>query len=139
MRRLTAGRPLNVAFMWPHCGVMSCWRSTARGEDAGDVDVLGRERQQGHVTGALQGDGEHALVPGARAGLATRLDLAAVGNVATQLARVLVIDLVDLVDAERTDAPATETAATATGTAPRTVIATSATTATTAAIGRAVA
>ena len=93
-------------------------------------DVLSRERQQSHVAGPLQGDGQHALVAGAGAGLAARLDLAAVGNVAAQLARVLVVDLVNLVDAERTDAPAAESATTATGTAPGTVIAAAATTST---------
>src|SRR6476619_2658196 len=67
----------------------------------------------------LQRDGQHALVPGARAGLTARLNLASVGDVTAQLARVLVVDLDDLVDAKRADATATESATTTSGTPPR--------------------
>ena len=58
---------------------------------------------------------QRALMPGARAKLASGFDLASLGNVAAQARGVLVVDLADLVDAEATDfAPSTEAATTAT-------------------------
>jgi hypothetical protein len=78
----------------------------AGGEDAGDVDVLCGEGEQGDVTGALEGGGEHTLVTGAGAGLAPGLDLAAVGDVATEAGGLFVVDGGDFVDAEGADATA---------------------------------
>ena len=49
---------------------------------------------------SLDCDGQRALVPGAGAELAARLDLASLGDVAAQARRVLVVDLSDLVDTE---------------------------------------
>jgi hypothetical protein len=52
-------------------------------------------------------------VSGARAELASRLDLASLRNVAPQARSILVVDLADLVDAEAADfAPSTKAAAT---------------------------
>ena len=75
------------------------------------MDVLRRERQQRNVARALQGDGEHALVACTGTGLAARLDLASVGDVAAQAGRLFVVDVLDLVDAEGADTPATEATA----------------------------
>jgi hypothetical protein len=82
------------------------------------VDVLCREGQERHVARALEGDGQHPLVSRTRAGLTTRLDLASVGDVATQARRLLVIDLLDLVDAESADTTPAEAATATTATAP---------------------
>jgi hypothetical protein len=62
--------------------------------------MLGREREHGQLAGALERDVQQALVGGAGACLATRLDLAALRQVTTQSAQVLVVNFVDLVDAE---------------------------------------
>ena len=64
---------------------------------------------------SLDRDGQRALVPGAGAELAARLDLASLGDVAAQARRVLVVDLADLVDTEPADlaSPAKAAAATA--------------------------
>ena len=60
---------------------------------------------------SLDRDGQRALVPGAGAEFAARLDLASLGDVATQARSVLVVDLPDLVDAESADlAPPAEAA-----------------------------
>ena len=59
--------------------------------------------QQGDVAGALEGDRQLALVPGAGAGLAARLDLGALGQVAAEAVDLLVVDLDGLVGAERAD------------------------------------
>ena len=86
---------------------------------------------------SLDRDGQRALVPGAGAELAARLDLASLGDVAAQARRILVVDLPDLVDTEPADlappakaataAPAWSTAAArATGAAPATRTASSA-------------
>src|SRR3712207_4318202 len=56
--------------------------------------------QEGHVSGALDGGAEAALVTGAGPGLAARFDLAALGEVAAQARHVLVIDLLHAVYAE---------------------------------------
>jgi hypothetical protein len=84
--------------------------------------MLGGVRQQRNVTGTLQRDSERALVAGAGAGLPPGLDLAALREVAAQPSDILVVDVADLIDTERTDftagrvlpgvlAPATTTAA----------------------------
>ena len=60
---------------------------------------------------SLDRDSQRALVPGAGAEFAPRLDLASLGDVATQARSVLVVDLPDLVDAESADlAPPAEAA-----------------------------
>ena len=63
--------------------------------------MLTGEREEGDEAGPLQRDAERALVSGAGAGLAAWLDLAALGQVATQASHVLVIDLLHAVNAER--------------------------------------
>ena len=63
---------------------------------------------------SLDSGGQRALVPGAGAELAARLDLASLGDVAAQARRVLVVDLPDLVDTESTDLAAAAKAAAAT-------------------------
>jgi len=60
-------------------------------------------RQHRHEPSPLQRGGQHALVLRAGAALAARIDLAAVADVSTDPADVLVVDLLDLVDAERAD------------------------------------
>src|SRR5215210_1893859 len=69
---------------------------------------------------SLDRGGQGALVPGAGAELAARLDLASLGDVATQARRVLVVDLPDLVDTEPADfaSPAKAAAATSARSAP---------------------
>src|SRR6478672_10054407 len=66
-------------------------------------EVLGRVGQQGDVPGTLEGDRQLALVTGAGAGLAARLDLGALGQVAAEAVDLLVVDLRGLVGAERAD------------------------------------
>jgi hypothetical protein len=63
---------------------------------------------------SLDRGGQRALVPGAGAELAARLDLASFGDVAAQARRVLVVDLPDLIDTEPADLTATAKAAAAT-------------------------
>jgi hypothetical protein len=63
---------------------------------------------------ALDRDSQRALVPGAGAKLAARLDLASLGDVAAQARRVLVVDLPDLVDTEPADLAPPAKATTAT-------------------------
>src|SRR5688500_16847359 len=81
------------------------------------MNVLCRERKQGEVTGPLERRREHALVSRARAGLPSRLDLATVGDVAAKTAGLFVVDVLDLVDAERADPAPSEPATTTTSTA----------------------
>jgi len=81
------------------------------------------------VAGALDGDRQRALVSCARAELAARLDLAALGKVAAHARDVLVIDFINVVGAERADLAtraetATATTATASAAARATVAAT---------------
>src|SRR5690349_3315900 len=64
--------------------------------------MLSRVGQQRHLARALHGQRDGALVLRARADLAARLELAAVRDVAAQHRDVLVVGLVDLVDAEGT-------------------------------------
>jgi hypothetical protein len=71
----------------------------------------GGEGQERHVPRSLDRNGQRALVPGAGTEFAARLDLASLGDVATQARSVLVVDLPDLVDAESADlAPPAEAA-----------------------------
>ena len=65
-------------------------------------DVLCSEWKQGKVPGALDGSSQSALVFGARAGLATRLDLAPLREKPSRGRDVLVVDLPALVQAECT-------------------------------------
>src|SRR5438270_10638875 len=67
------------------------------------ADVLPRERQQCHVATALDRRRQRALVVRAGAGLAARLDLTTLGDIAAQTARILIVDDHDLVGAERTN------------------------------------
>jgi len=55
------------------------------------------------VSGALESDRQLALVAGARAGLASRLDLGPLRQVAAEAVDLLVVDLDGLVGAERAD------------------------------------
>src|SRR5689334_13262490 len=61
---------------------------------------LRRERQQGDVARLLDGIGQPPLVRGADAGNAARHDLAALGHEGVQQLHILVVDVVDLLDAE---------------------------------------
>src|ERR1700687_3961212 len=61
---------------------------------------LRRERQQGDVARLLDGVGEPPLMRGANAGDAARDDLAALRHKGVQQLYILVIDVVDLLDAE---------------------------------------
>src|SRR5829696_4476866 len=87
------------------------WRSNVPGSRR--LPGCGSERQERHVPRSLDRGSQRALVPGAGAELATRLDLAALGDVAAQARRVLVVDLPDLVDTESTDLASPTKAATA--------------------------
>ena len=75
--------------------------STAQGRRC-----CGAYGQQRHVAGPLEGDRQLALVRGAGAGLAARLDLGALGEVAAEAVDLLVVDRDGLVGAERADLPA---------------------------------
>src|SRR5436309_15435667 len=65
--------------------------------------VLRRVRQERDVSGALERDGEFPLMTGARAGLAARLDLGSLREVAAEAVDLLVVDQDGLVGAERAD------------------------------------
>ena len=65
--------------------------------------MLRRVRQQRDVAGALEGHGQRALVLGAGARLAARLDLGALREVAAEAVDLLVVDAVRLVGAEGAD------------------------------------
>lgn len=69
-----------------------------------------RVGEQGQVPGTLDGPRQLALVPGAGAGLPAAADLALIGHVPLQGVEVLIVNLLDLVDAEGADAPAREEA-----------------------------
>src|SRR5713101_3674699 len=71
------------------------------------VAALGDVRQERHLTGALDRDGDLALVTAAGAADPARADLAALGDVAAKLADVLVVDLGDLGLAEEARLPPT--------------------------------
>src|SRR5205823_2041825 len=74
-------------------------------------------KQRQHA-GAFQRHGESALVPGAGPGFATRLDLAALRDVAAEPSQVLVVDLLHAVHAELADLAAVIAAVVAAGTLP---------------------
>src|SRR5262249_1017595 len=57
--------------------------------------------KQGHLTGVLDRGGHIPLVPGAVPGNPPGADLAAIGDVLAEKARVLVVHVADLVLAER--------------------------------------
>ena len=65
--------------------------------------LLGHEGQQGDLTGALDGDGQLALMSCAGAGRAAGQDLAALGRVAAELCRILEVNARSLVNAEVTN------------------------------------
>src|SRR5437763_7868887 len=69
--------------------------------------VPGGIRQQRELARPFEGRGEPALVLGTGAGLAARLDLAALGEEAAQARRILVVDALDVVNAEAADAATT--------------------------------
>src|SRR5207249_4184160 len=75
----------------------------AGADAAADADVLGGVGEEGDVAGALQRGREGALVAGAGARLAPRLDLAALGEEAAQLAHIFIVDVVLLLDTEDTN------------------------------------
>src|SRR5215831_13005051 len=64
---------------------------------------VGRERQQRDGARALQGVGQRPLMLGARPGDAARQDLAPLGQEPAEAADLLVVDVVDALDAERAD------------------------------------
>src|SRR5262245_7425713 len=73
---------------------------TATGSGA---QVLRRVREQGDVSGALEGNRQLALVAGAGPRLATRLDLGSLREVAAEAVNLLVVDLDRLVGTEGAD------------------------------------
>src|SRR4051812_33318343 len=73
--------------------------------------LLGHVRDERQLPGPRDRDLERALVLGARAGNAARLDLAPLRNERRQQPHVLVVDVIDLLRAELADAPAPEEAA----------------------------
>lgn len=90
--------------------------------------VRASERQQRHVPGPLDGYSQRSLMLGARAHLAPRFDLAALANVAAKPGKVLVVDMLNVVDREggylatrRVAAPASRSPST--GSRPATVAA----------------
>jgi len=76
------------------------------------------EWDQGDVSGTLDRDSERALMTGAGSELAAWLDLAALADMTPKARDVLVIDMIDVIDAERTNlasgsvAPTSRTSAT---------------------------
>src|SRR5687768_15701699 len=88
------------------------WRSYV--PESWRLPGCGGERQERHVPRSFDRGGQRALVPGAGAELAARLDLASLGDVAAQARCVLVVDLTDLVDAESADLASPAKAAAAT-------------------------
>src|ERR1700694_817008 len=65
--------------------------------------LFGRVREQGDRSRALEGSRERTLVAGAGACNPSRQDLAAVAHKAAEARDLLVIDVVDLLDAEAAD------------------------------------
>ena len=77
------------------------------------ADVFSGERKEGQMSGALDGDGQPALVLSARSGLAAAPDLAAVCEEAAQRRDVLVVDDFGLFKTECADfAPSLEASST---------------------------
>jgi hypothetical protein len=71
--------------------------------DRSGPDVLWGVRQQRHLSRALQGGGQHPLVPSACPGLPPRLDLGPLGEVSPEPVDLLVVNALRLVDAEIAD------------------------------------
>src|SRR5213075_986536 len=69
-------------------------------EDDFHLTAVGDVREQRHLTRALDRNRDLPLMPAARAGDAPRTDLSLLRDVAAQLVRVLVVDLLDLLLAE---------------------------------------
>ena len=67
------------------------------------ADVLCRERKEGEVSRALDGDGQPALVLGARSSLPAFSDLATICQEAAEGRDVLVVDDFALFETERAD------------------------------------
>lgn len=82
------------------------------------------EWDEGDVSGAFDGDGQRPLMAGARAELPSRLDLAPFANMPAEPGDVLVVNVPDVVDTERTDLSPWRVPASA-GTAPRAAAGTS--------------
>lgn len=61
------------------------------------------EWNQGDIARTLDGDGQRALVPSARSELSTWLDLASLTDVSTEPCDILVVNMLDIVDAECAD------------------------------------
>lgn len=74
------------------------WNGLAASAGAG-------ERDQRDVASPLYRHGQRALVTGACSQLPARLDLAALANVPPEARDVLVVNVPDVVDAERADLP----------------------------------
>jgi hypothetical protein len=72
------------------------------------------ERDQRNVSRSFDRPPEHSLVLRAGSGLTPRLDLAPVGDIATQPANILVVDHLDAIHAEVADLSAREVARSAT-------------------------
>src|SRR3990170_3884618 len=87
-----------------HGAAVNPWSSPTAAPSG--AQVLRRVRQQSDDAGALERHRQLALVLGAGARLAARLDLRALGQVAAEAVDLLVIDLVRLVGAERAHLPA---------------------------------
>jgi len=68
------------------------------------ANMLGRKGQQRDMPRAFDRDGQHALMPRARADLAARFDLAALGHVTAQLIGLFIVNRFDLGFAERAHA-----------------------------------
>src|SRR3990172_9489232 len=88
-------------------GAGGIWRGLASEAHPHAPDMVWRVRQQGEVTGALDGLGQGSLVLGAAAGLAARVDAAAVGEEAAEKRGVLIVDGLHVLGAHDADpAPA---------------------------------
>jgi hypothetical protein len=68
-----------------------------------DPNVLGSVGQEGHETRPLDRSGEHALVPGASAGLAARANTAAITHELAEQPKIFVVDLFGPVSTELAD------------------------------------
>src|ERR671928_800326 len=69
-----------------------------------ESDMPGGIRQQRQLARPFEGRGEPALMLGTGAGLAARLDLAALREEAAQARRILVVDALHVVNTEAADA-----------------------------------
>ena len=74
------------------------------------VCLIFDEGQQGDFAGAFDGDGDHALLFGGRAGAAAGDDFAPVVGEGAEQLNVFVVHMRDLVDGQRTDLAALEAA-----------------------------